>query len=50
MYIDDVVHFQSAVIGLLICLIIVFHRIIQISETSLGTSALSSSDRKNLLR
>lgn len=39
--------FTSISIGLPIGLIIAFQRIIQISETSLGTSALSSSDREN---
>lgn len=40
-------NFSSVAIGLPIGLIIAFQRIIQISETSLGTSALSSSDREN---
>ena len=45
--ITQVTHFKSIAIGLPIGLIIAFQRIIQISETSLGTSALSSSDREN---
>ncbi|MFT6985901.1 MAG: Na+/alanine symporter [Psychromonas sp.] len=44
---DDVMNFHSAGIGIPIGLIIAFQRIIQISETSLGTSALSSSDGEN---
>lgn len=44
---EQVINFRSAAIGLPIGLIIAFQRIIQISETSLGTSALSSSDREN---
>jgi hypothetical protein len=44
---DDVINVRSAGIGIPIGLIIAFQRIIQISETSLGTSALSSSDREN---
>ncbi|WP_284204821.1 alanine:cation symporter family protein [Psychromonas marina] len=44
---SQVTNFTSVAIGLPVGLIIAFQRIIQISETSLGTSALSSSDREN---
>jgi len=43
----DFITFKSASIGIPIGLIIGFQRIIQISETGLGTSALASSDREN---
>lgn len=43
----DMMNFRSATFGIPIGIIIAFQRIIQISETSLGTSALSSSDREN---
>lgn len=44
---QDFIKFKSASIGLPIGLIIGFQRIIQISETGLGTSALASSDAEN---
>ena len=44
---DSVLDIQSASTGILLGLIIASQRIIQISETSLGTSALSSSDSQN---
>ncbi|MFD3156952.1 alanine:cation symporter family protein [Haloimpatiens sp. FM7330] len=43
----DFINFKSASIGIPIGLIIGFQRIIQISETGLGTSALASSDGGN---
>jgi hypothetical protein len=43
----DFIQFRSVGIGLPAGLIFGFQRIIQISETSLGTAALSSSDRLN---
>ena len=45
--ISDFLSFRSAGIGLPIGLILGFQRIIQISETVLGTSALATSDVKN---
>jgi len=44
---DSALDLKSASTGILAGLIIAAQRIIQISETSLGTSALSSSDRQN---
>ncbi|MCY6369266.1 alanine:cation symporter family protein [Clostridium ganghwense] len=43
----DFIKFKSASIGIPIGFIIGFQRIIQISETGLGTSALASSDAEN---
>lgn len=43
----DFMNFKSAAIGIPVGFIIGFQRIIQISETGLGTSALSSSDEEN---
>lgn len=43
----DFINFKSASIGIPIGLIIGLQRIIQISETGLGTSALASSDAEN---
>ncbi|WP_242866761.1 alanine:cation symporter family protein [Abyssisolibacter fermentans] len=43
----DFINFKSASIGIPIGLVIGFQRIIQISETGLGTSALASSDGNN---
>lgn len=43
----DFLNFKSAAMGVPIGLIIGFQRIIQISETALGTSALCSSDGEN---
>ncbi|MEF1311513.1 alanine:cation symporter family protein [Vibrio mytili] len=44
---SDFIQFRSAGLGLPLGLIFGFQRIIQISETSLGTAALSSSERLN---
>ncbi|WP_242972923.1 alanine:cation symporter family protein [Anaeromicrobium sediminis] len=44
---EDFMNLKSAFVGIPIGLIIGFQRIIQISETSLGTSALASSDAEN---
>lgn len=44
---SQIMSLSTVAIGLPLGLIIAFQRIIQISETSLGTSALSSSDREN---
>ncbi|MGF1822731.1 alanine:cation symporter family protein [Vibrio splendidus] len=44
---QDFMQFRSAGLGLPLGLIFGFQRIIQISETSLGTAALSSSERLN---
>ncbi|WP_223111604.1 alanine:cation symporter family protein [Thiospirochaeta perfilievii] len=44
---NDFLDFRTMGIGLPIGLVLGFQRIIQISETALGTSALASSDREN---